>query len=75
MKNFRKSQILALIFGLVIGGLLTFQVQQHGISHSGGHQITHPSEDYHAHADFLIYLNDEKLDLAYDEFMTTGEKE
>ena len=46
--------------------------------HHPGH--THPiadptSDEYHVHADFLIYLEDERYDLSAESFMTTDQQE
>jgi hypothetical protein len=64
--------------GAGLAYFLVFNVpdsEHYGHQHGHSHQITQPYEEYHVHADFLIYLNDEKVDLSGDAFMTTSEQE
>lgn len=75
-KDFSIQTIGAFLFGLLVGGLFTstFIIED---SHFNTHDDTHPiadpyDTDYHVHADFLIYINDELIDLSDDMFMTTG---
>ena len=76
MTSIRKNEVLAFIFGIVVGGVFTSQLLVPTFStHDGTHQITQPDEKYHVHADFLIYIRDEKIDLAEAIYMTTAEQE
>lgn len=74
----RRTEIIACLVGLVIGASLTawFIVPSGTLfsSPSTTHSITQTDEEYHIHADFLIYVNDTKLDMNREEFMTTNEQ-
>lgn len=78
MKHIQKKELLACCLGVLIGALFAYQIvppdnhdeQKHG----DAHQITQPDEDYHVHADFLLYVEDQKIDLSTDEYMTTAEQ-
>ncbi|MEK7638553.1 MAG: hypothetical protein AAB388_00150 [Patescibacteria group bacterium] len=71
-KNFSKETVGALIVGLLVGGLVGSQL--FGLHVPWSKETPHDDE-YHIHADFLIYTNGEKVDLALDELMTTAEQE
>ena len=76
MPNISKSELLACVVGAFVGGAMAFSVIS---TTSPEHYSTHPIADpfdseYHVHADFHIYIQDELLDLSSDEFMTTSQK-
>jgi hypothetical protein len=85
MRTTFRNELLACCLGIIVGGagtalalgemasLLPGSGGEHG---HGEHPIADPSDDeYHVHADFLVYLEHEKLDLAKPEYMTTDEQE
>lgn len=76
-KDFSPQTVGAFILGVLLGGMLasTVIVSNDHHNHHDNHQITQPHEEYHVHADFLIYINDELIDLSGDTFMTTSEQE
>jgi hypothetical protein len=66
----KRKELLACAVGIIIGGLLVYVWQF----------ATTPATDpydtaYHIHADFKIYIGDEKIDLSSDEYMTTAMQE
>lgn len=77
MNNIKPNELLAFVIGVILGGTLTyvFFSNQHSHSHDGTHQITQPDEEYHVHADFLIYINDDKINLSEEVYMTTATQE
>ncbi len=75
MKHIQKKEILACGLGILIGALFAYQIlpdNDHAHTHEGTHQITQPDEEYHVHADFLIFVNGEQVDLSDESFMTTA---
>lgn len=80
MSSTLRNEIIACCIGFVVGGagtmiaLDSFPGSQHLHGHT--HPIANPTDDeYHIHADFLIYLDHEQYDLADPKFMTTDEQE
>lgn len=73
MKNISKAELLACFAGLIVGSIFTsFAVSTENISEN--HPIADPFDsEYHVHADFHVYIQDQLLDLSGDEFMTTGQ--
>jgi len=63
--------ILAFITGVLVGMLLTDTLLPTEHTHSDDHH--HESEEVHVHADFLMYINDKKIDLTKDEFQSSTE--
>jgi len=75
-----RSEVIACVLGLAVGGLGTAvalgSFTTAGHDHGGAHPIADPtSDEYHVHADFLIYLEHERYELADDAFMTTNSQE
>lgn len=70
MKN---KTIYALIAGIVIGGTV-FYLWTHDDSTSWTDQYEHEhdSEEFHVHADFLVYIGDEKFDFTQDKYQSTA---
>lgn len=67
-----KREALACLTGIVIGGLIiaNFVIQKNSSFYGlSGHE-----DDYHIHADFLVEINGEVLDLGVAEFMTSSEQ-
>lgn len=67
----KKIELLAFALGIIIGaGLVSvftgnpFQTDDH----------TYYSDDVHVHADFAIYINDQKIDLTEEKFQSSAEQ-
>lgn len=75
--EFSAQTIGACLLGMVVGASamwLALPSPEPYLLHE--HPIADPSDgEYHVHADFHIYLDDQKLDLAQAELMTTAEQE
>jgi len=61
-------EIIACLSGILIGGFITLTLFV-------DHQPANPYDTaYHTHADFVIYLRGERIDLAKAEYMTTNQQ-
>ncbi len=66
----KKIELVACAVGVIVGGLLMYAWQFVATP------VTDPYDmPYHVHADFKIYIGNENIDLASDEYMTTVEQE
>jgi hypothetical protein len=74
----KRKEMIVCVAGVATGALLTglFASPTGILSFSADteHSITQTDDAYHVHADFLIYVNDTKLDMNREEFMTTNEQ-
>lgn len=70
MKQITRKELIAFAAGLLLGAALTYQFINVPKEHND-----YLSDDYHVHADFLVYLNDAPLNLSEDDYMTTAEQE
>ena len=73
----KRTELLACALGIIVGGAvanLFLQLQQPDFHlHTSTHPIADPTDgEYHVHADFLIYIGDEQVDLSDDQYMTTA---
>lgn len=70
--NFPTKIILAFVIGLIVGSVSTFFILSNRAD--DGHFHTHDtgaeSTAYHIHADFLVMIDDTKLDLSDDRYMS-----
>jgi len=74
-KLFSFSIIAALGIGACIGGAATYLFLATMEPTFDFHPIADPSsEEYHVHADFLIYIGEEKIDLSDEQFMTSNQQ-
>lgn len=76
MNSAQIQEIIACVIGIIIGGVCAYFVlgtTEHHHNHDDTHPIANPYDnEYHVHADFLIYVDNELLDLSGDEYMTTA---
>ena len=70
MDSIKKNELIAFAAGVLLGSFMTFQFLS--AQNSTDHQHY---DEYHVHADFLIYIQDEKIDLEKEIYMTTSEQE
>lgn len=77
MKSDFSAQIIgAFLLGFCVGGGATWLLLPTPHSHHDTHPIADPYDsEYHVHADFHIYIQGERIDLARPELMTTSEQE
>lgn len=67
MKESFRKEILACFIGIIIGAVTAHII----LPKSDNHAVTH-SDEYHIHADFLIQIHDEVLELGVAELTTTA---
>ena len=64
-----RKEITAFIIGIIIGGLFVYQISNVEAPHVDSFDTA-----YHIHADFLVYVQDKKIELDLSKFMTTAEQ-
>jgi hypothetical protein len=71
-----KKEIIALITGFIIavGGGLGFSYYQNHLADPYGGYYDQIVAEYHIHADFAIYLNDTRLQLTDEKYMSSVEQ-
>lgn len=65
-----KKEIIACAVGMLIGAFVTHQWMV-----ASAKTVVSYDTEYHVHADFKIYIGDERVDLSADEYMTSATQE